>query len=93
MYGFHMNAFDPLKAQLNNPAFDFKRIEDDEALDDSPWVNSYYYARKEMRDSTGWVMPWQNAGEGIMPDDVMGMPHRGRQTRPHMEIFADPPTE
>ena len=66
MYGFHTNAFDPLKAQLNNPAFDFKRIEDDEALDDSPWVNS-----------TGWVMPWQNAGEGIMPDDVMGMPHEG----------------
>ena len=76
MYGFHMNAFDPLKAQLSNPAFDFKRIMDDghEKLDDSPWVNSYYYSRKEMRDSIGWVMPWQNKDEGILPGDVMGMP-------------------
>ena len=76
MYGFGMNKFDPLKAQLSNPAFDFKRIMDDghEKLDDSPWVNSYYYSRKDMKDSIGWVMPWQNKDEGILPEDVMGMP-------------------
>ena len=71
-----MNKFDPLKAQLSNPAFDFKRITDDghDKLDDSPWVNSYYYSRKSMKDSVGWVMPWQNKDEGILPEDVMGMP-------------------
>jgi hypothetical protein len=27
-----------------------------------------------MKDSVGWVMPWQNKDEGILPEDVMGMP-------------------
>ena len=57
------------KNRVNNAAYDFERIANDSKFEDDPWQNTFVRSRYEgMNGTPGWTMPWQNAGEGALPD-------------------------
>ena len=57
------------KNRVNNAAYDFERIANDSKFEDDPWQNTFVRSRYEGMNATpGWTMPWQNAGEGALPD-------------------------
>ena len=64
------------KMMLNGASFDFDRITKTkhdgwDALDD-PYENDQMYgSSKKMQEISGWIMPWQNEGEGIVPGGMM----------------------
>ena len=57
------------KNRVNNAAYDFERIANDSKFEDDPWQNTFVRSRYEgMNGTPGWTMPWQNAGEGALPE-------------------------
>ena len=83
------NDITSMKSRLNNAAYDYTRVHDESALDDQPWennlMNSYF---KDMSGTPGWVMPWQNADEGILPDD-MHLPELSDWYKTNIERLGD----
>ena len=69
----YAHSIDPgnMKGRLNNAAYDFQRVHDEDPYDEQPWVNQYdNTSYTDMSNIPAWVMPWQNAGEGVLPDDM-----------------------
>ena len=71
MYSKSVGEDGSFKRQLNAPAYDFDRVMGDGDIDD-PFDNIYESAMgRDGSGTSGWVLPWQNAGESLLPDDIM----------------------
>ena len=75
----YMRSFadpDRAKMMLNGSSFDFDRIMNTkhggwDAKDDPSANDKMYGQDKKMQGINGWVMPWMNAGEGILPEQML----------------------
>ena len=87
----YAHSIDPgnMKGRLNNAAYDFQRVHDKDPYDEQPWVNQYdNTSYTDMSNIPAWVMPWQNAGEGVLPDD-MHLPDLGSWYDDALERLGD----
>ena len=72
------------KMMVNKGSFDYDRLTGTAHAgwdpEDDPWQNDFQHGLfKPMDELSGWVMPWQNSGEGMFGD--MTVSTEGHATR------------